>query len=73
MALTTSPLALIAMDQSGDPLQRVLAAGERLSNLAWHFGHNTREPLQDHHRAEFRRTQEQWDDAVRELMQRLSR
>jgi hypothetical protein len=59
----TSPITLMEMDKSDDALDRVVSAGQQLSNLAYHVAANggivTRE--------QWRLAQDRWDTAVTAL------
>jgi hypothetical protein len=50
-------------ERSKSPLMRLVAAGEKLSNLAYHAGTNGGEVARDVWRA----AQKEWDAAVRDL------
>lgn len=64
MAIANSPITLFAMEKSG-PLGRLLAAGERLSNLAYHIATN-KGGVDDRLRGEFDQCRRAWDDAAGE-------
>jgi hypothetical protein len=64
MAITTSPIALLQMEKSG-PLGRLMAAGERLSNLAYHIATNRAE-VDDRLRRELDECRRAWDTAAGE-------
>jgi hypothetical protein len=64
MAITTSPIALLQMEKSG-PLGKLMSAGERLSNLAYHLATN-RADVDDRLRRELDECRRAWDAAASE-------
>jgi hypothetical protein len=64
------PIALMQATRSDDPLLRLIAAGEKLSNLAWQMGVNgngdtiTRQNWADAYK--------EWDQCAREFAKSLN-
>jgi hypothetical protein len=51
------PIAITQAERSADPLVRLIAAGEKLSNLAYHAGSNDGAVPREHWTAAY----EEWD------------
>lgn len=56
----TSPVTLMMLDQSADPVDRLVAAGQRLSNMAYHAGANGL-PVE---REKWQQGYQAWDAAI---------
>ena len=56
----TSPITLAEMSRSDKAIDRILAAGQKLSNLAYHVAQNGGSVT----REQWRIAQEEWDNAV---------
>jgi hypothetical protein len=55
--IINGPIAMLEAGRSGDPLARLIAAGEKLSNLAYQAGSNGGVVPRDHWTAAY----EEWD------------
>jgi hypothetical protein len=56
------PIAILQAERSADPVARLIAAGEKLSNLAYHAGSNGGDVPREHWTNAYR----EWDQCARD-------